>query len=133
MSELANKLASVEREIAEERGGFALFALFLRQDAEDKWDLVVSSPSFHKDEKEELKYLAGRIRSHLDPEELLLLSRIVLIDADDGAVKEVNKSISVEHGMAEVRDSNFFGLQIKHAFIITSKEKDFVSPPAIPS
>ena len=133
MSELANKLATVEREIAEERGGFALFALFLRQDAENKWDLVVSSPSFLRAEKEDMKYLADRIRSRLDPDELVSLSRIVLIDPDDGEVKAVNKAIRVEHGMAEVRDSNFFGLQIKHAFIITSKEKDLVSPPAIRS
>jgi hypothetical protein len=33
--------------------------------------------------------------------------------------------VQIEHGGVEVRDSNFFGLPVKHAFIITSKR-----PPA---
>jgi hypothetical protein len=28
----------------------------------------------------------------------------------------------VEHGLAEISDSNFFGLAIKHAYLITSKQ-----------
>jgi hypothetical protein len=33
----------------------------------------------------------------------------------------LHKAMQTEHGMTEIQDSNFFGLQIKHAYLITSK------------
>jgi hypothetical protein len=52
---------------------------------------------------------------------VLKLSRIVIIDSANPALGALQQAIHVEHGTAEIRDSNFFGLQIKHAFLITSK------------
>jgi hypothetical protein len=130
MRELADKFAALEREIAEQRGDFTLFALFLREDAENKWDVIVSAPWFGGDERNVLDYLVQKIQSRLRPDELVTLSRIVPIEPNNEAVKAVNKSINVEHGMVEVLDSDFFGLQIKHAYIITSRERDLVSSPA---
>jgi len=57
----------------------------------------------------------------LGPEDLTQLSRIVFIDPADVSVRALNRAIQVEHGAFEVRDTNSFGLPIKHAFIITSK------------
>jgi len=127
MRELAEKFAALEREITEERGEFTLFALFLREDVDNKWDVVVSAPWLGGEEKRELDYFAKKIQSHLRPDELVTLSRIVLAEPSSEAVKAVNKAISVEHGIAEVLDSSFFGLQIKHAYIITSKERNLVN------
>ena len=121
MKELVDKLVSLERDVSDERGKFYLFALFLREDAQDKWDLMVSAPWIQADKKEALNYLATQIQSRLIPAELIRSSRIVLIDTDNPALEAINKAIGVEHGKAEVRDSNFFGLQIDHAYIVTSK------------
>jgi len=44
MKELVEKPRKLEAEIAAEKGPFLLFALFLRQDAADRWDLVVAAP-----------------------------------------------------------------------------------------
>lgn len=123
MKELVDKLVSLERDVSDERGEFYLFALFLREDAQDKWDLIVSAPWIQADKKEALNYLATHIQSRLIPAELISLSRIVLIDTDNPALEAINKAIRVEHGKAEVRDSNFFGLQIDHAYIVTSKRR----------
>ncbi len=123
MKELVDKLVSLERNVSDERGEFYLFALFLREDAQDKWDLMVSAPWIQADKKEALNYLATHIQSRLIPAELISLSRIVLIDTDNPALEAINKAIRVEHGKAEVRNSNFFGLQIDHAYIVTSKRQ----------
>ncbi len=56
----------------------------------------------------------------MEPADLTQLSRIVFIDPVDHSVQKLNQAIHVEHGSVEVRDSNFFGLPIKHAFITTS-------------
>lgn len=121
MKDLADKIANVEREIAKEKGPFALFALFLREDAPDRWDLVISAPWAGEDKRETLNYLVAEIKSHLKPEDLISLSRIVVVEPSDEPVRAINRAIDVEHGKVEVKDSQFFGLPIKHAYIITSK------------
>ncbi len=121
MKQMAEKLASLERDISSERGEFSLFALFLREDAQDKWDLLASAPWLETNKKEGLDYLVQQVRSRLDPQEFLSLSRIVLLEKNNPALEAIHKAVRVKHGMAEVKESTFFGLQIKHAFIITSE------------
>jgi hypothetical protein len=120
MNQIVEKLVSLEREISLEKGNFSLFALFLREDVENKWDLVISAPWLMENKKEALDYLVKQLSSHLDDQELLSLSRIVFIDEGDPRLEAICRAIRIEHGTAEVKDSNFFGLQIKHAYIITS-------------
>lgn len=127
-AELASNFTRLESRIAQERGDFTLFALFLREDVPDRWDLIVSAPWIGSDKQDALNYFVGQIKALLGPEDLTSLSRIVIVDPDDVAVQNLNRAISVEHGKAEVRDSNFFGLPIKHAYIITSKHPDAPVP-----
>ena len=124
MKQLVEKLISLERKIAEEKGSFSLFALFLREDAEDRWDLLASAPWLQKDKKDGLIYLASQLRKSLKQEEMLTISRIVLVDEKHPAFKAVQTVVDVEHAKGiEVRDSTFFGLRIKHAYIITSRRR----------
>ncbi len=67
------------------------------------------------------KFIADQVQNILDKDELISLSRIVLLDKDNPVVEAVNRAFSVEHGQVECKDCNFFGLQLKHAYIITSK------------
>ena len=120
-TELPAKFAKLESDVAAARGDFTLFALFLREDVPDRWDLIISAPWASADQKGSLDYLVNRIKSDLGPADLTQLSRIVFIDPTDVSVRALNQTIHVEHGSVEVRDRNFFGLPIKHAFIITSK------------
>ena len=121
MKDLVNKFVELERRLTEEKGDFSLFALFLREDAVDKWDLIVAAPWIEADRKEALAYIAKQIQAAFKPDELTRLSRIVLIDQANPALEAINRAISIEHGSADVQNSNFFGLQIKHGYIITSQ------------
>ena len=121
MKALVEKLRTLEREVAEEKGAFLLFALFLREDAPDVWDLLVSAPWIEADKGAALRYLAGKLNLVATPEELTSLSRIVLIDQSNPALGAMQSAMNIEHGTAEVQSSNFFGLQIKHAYVITSR------------
>ena len=124
MNEIVEKFASLEAEIAAKRGDFSLFALFLREDVPDRWDLMVSAPWVGPNKNEAVDYLVSEIKSHLGAEDLVNLSRIVLADANYPPVQALAKAFHVEHGRVEVRDSNLFGLQVRHAFIITSKSPE---------
>ena len=123
-TELVVRFTKLESDVSASRGAFALFALFLREDVPDRWDLIVSAPWASDDKNAALEYLVGKIQKDLGTSDLTLLSRIVFVDPEDASVQSLNRAINVEHGSVEVHDSNFFGLAIKHALIITSK------PPA---
>ena len=123
MKQMIEKLASLERDIASEKGEFSLFALFLREDADDTWDLLASAPWLEADKRESLEYLVNQLRSRLDTQDLLSLSRIVLLEKSNPVLDAIHKAIQVRHGMAEVRDSISFGVPIKHAYIITSERE----------
>ena len=124
MNEIVEKFASLEALIAHERGDFSLFALFLREDAPDRWDLLVAAPWASQNRDETVEYLVNEIKSHLGPQELIILSRIVVVDPNHPSLQEVTNSFQVEHGRVEVRDRTFFGLPIRHGFIITAKSPE---------
>jgi hypothetical protein len=75
---------------------------------------------FGPEKMETLRYLAGRLQARLTPDEVVLLSRIVIINEDNPYLENVSRAIQVEHALVEVRDSTFFGQQIEHGYIITS-------------
>lgn len=124
MKQMIEKLASLERDIASEKGEFSLFGLFLREDAEGKWDLLASASWLETNQKEGLEYLVDQIRLRLNTQELLSLSRIVLLERDNPILEAIHRAIRVKHGMAEMRDNIFFGLPIKHAYLITSEREN---------
>lgn len=121
MKELAEKLRNIEIELSKENGDFELFALFLREDAPDKWDLIISSDWARKDKKSALNTIVAKIQNTLNAEETVKLSRIIILNKDDAALNALHEAMHVEHGVAEISDSNFLGLAIKHAYLITSK------------
>ena len=124
MKQIIEKLASLERDIASEKGEFSLFALFLREDADDKWDLLASAPWLEANNRKSLDYLVNQLRARLDTQELLSLSMIVLLEKDNPVLEAIHKEVRVRQGMAEVRDSISFGVPIKHAYIITSAREN---------
>ena len=124
MKALVEKLKALESEVAKEKGAFSLFALFLREDAPDVWDLLVSAPWVESDKGAALKLLAMKLSQMASSEELTKLSRIVVIEKSNPALAAFHSAMRIEHGTAEIKNSSFFGLQIKHAYVITSQRAD---------
>ncbi len=120
MREQAEKLQKVEKSLSESKGQFELFALFLREDSPNKWDLLISADWARADKKDSINIIIQEIRKVLTDQDLLMLSRIIILDKDDAALKAIHQAMRVEHGLAETSDSNFYGLAIKHAYLISS-------------
>jgi len=120
MKAIVDKLIIQEKEMANEKGQFHLFALFLREDAPDKWDLLVAASWINKDKVAALKYVASKVQTCLKRDELVKLSRIVIIDDDNPALGAIQRTVHIEHGVVEIKNSSFFGLNIRHAYLITS-------------
>ena len=116
-----NKYTEVERELAETYGPFGLFALFLREDSAGRWDVLVSSDWIEDNKQRAMNLIAEKLKEKLDTEELISISRIVLIEDSNPALSAFQSEMNIERGNIEVKDSNLFGLPIKHAHIITSR------------
>ena len=116
-----SRMVSVEREIASEKGPFVLFALFLRDDAPDVWDLVASATWLDRDKQAGLAYLIKKVRSHLAAGEFLMLSRFVVLEQENPILRAVHRGVQTEHPMTEVVNCTFDGLHLRHAYIFTSK------------
>lgn len=119
--DLKENFTKLEAEVATEKGDFELFALFLREDISDRWDLMISAPWASADSEAALDYLVNKIKPDFGPAELIRLSRVIFVDPNDAAVRNLQRTIHVEHGAVEVRDSSFFGLPINHALFVKSK------------
>jgi hypothetical protein len=122
MKELVDRFVALERKLSTEKGDFMLFALFMRDDAMDKWDLVVAAPWIESNRKTALRYVTNQIQAAFKPDEITHLSRVVLVDETNPALDAINRAIRVQHGVADIQNSDFFGLQIKHGYIITSQK-----------
>jgi hypothetical protein len=120
MNDLAEKVSFVERDIAKERGSLNLFALFEREDLNDRWDLVISA-SWARMDDASLDYVVGIIKRHLAPRDMTRLARIVILPADEDPVRAINKRYDVEHGEVELNDPARFGLPVRYGYIITSR------------
>lgn len=108
-------------EVSAEKGEFVLFGLFLREEAQDKWDLVVSAPWLEESKLKGLGEFVKKAASIVGQQELLVLSRIVTLNHDDPSLDAILKMVQIDNGPAEIRNSNFFGLEIKHAYILRAK------------
>lgn len=119
IKEMVTKLLNVEKEVSHNKEPFNLFALFLRN-GESKWDLLISSEWMDKDKYYSLKYIVPIIQRELTTEELLEISGIEIIDHDYAALNEIYETVSVEHSIVEKTNVNFFGVDIRRAYIVTS-------------
>lgn len=121
MKHIMNKLESLEKDIAGEKGEFSLFGIFLREDAENRWDLVIAAPWLNSDSMEDLKYIASKLKSYLNNNELLSISRIVILELNDPMVQIITNNFGVARGKSlELNQPQIFNLPFKYAYIIIS-------------
>lgn len=126
MKQIVEKLQKAEAMMTGEKGAFDLFALFLREDAPNKWDLMIAADWIDQDKADAIKYVAGKVQDVLSKEELLSLSRIVIIEESNSDLTAFQETYTVEHGSTEIQNCNLFGQQINHAYLITSKRRNSI-------
>jgi hypothetical protein len=115
------KLRQLMRDLSREKGEFIFFGLFLREEAPDRWDLVVSAPWLENGDLEALEDFVKKLRAAIGDDQLLFLSRVVTLDADEPALDAVTREINVEDGLVELRDADLFGMRMAHAYILRAR------------
>lgn len=122
MKQTLEKLVRLETAVAAEKGPFDLFALFSTdEEAGDRWDLVVSATWIGEESLQALDYLTNKLRSCLTPEEFLTILKIAPLDVYDARVKDIQKMVTTEHQLKELREYRFYGLRVDRVYVITCK------------
>lgn len=123
MNLLAQKMMTVEQELAAEQGDFTLFALFLRENSPGLWDVIVSAAWIDENREEGLNTVVAKVNSCLEKEELLTLSRIVIVEHDHPDLAELNRfDFATSPTVIEAKNDNLLGQDIKQAFFIPLKQ-----------
>ncbi len=123
MNKLNQKMVKIEKYLANQKGEFKLFALFLRDGSPGKWDVLVSARWIDANKQQALKIITEQLTTKLNKEELISLSRVVIINQDNDALSTINQFLPLGNKIAEIQDKNFFGLDIKQAFFISPSIK----------
>jgi hypothetical protein len=118
MRQQVEKLMNIEKELSQSQGPFDLFALLLREDSIGKWDLVVSSVWANKNKFESMQLITDKLKSVFTDKEMLMLSRLVILDKDEEAFNALYASIPMKQGLSEISDMNVLGQPIKHGYLI---------------
>lgn len=125
-----DKFAQIRSEIIADRGELTLFALFLREGVEDRWDLLVAAPWLDDDEAAALRYLSRKLNTKLSDREMIELSRIVLIEQGDPGLRTLLRDTVVEDGkVREIENSKFAGLSLSRAIIFEANPEALASSP----
>ena len=115
------KLIAVLNEITAEKGEPSLFGLFLRREAPSVWDLFIASPWIEKNRSKAMAYLADKVKAHLTLEELLSLSRIVILESHYPLLKAIFDAIPTGKEQAVFRNVDFLGLEIRRGYVLKAK------------
>lgn len=118
MKKIVNKLISIERETSELKGDYDLFAFLLRDDS-FRWDILVSAKWISSDKDNALGYISEKLQNALDTDEIIQISRIVILDDPNLELPDFLQDIHVRHGAAEVKNEEFLGQHIERGYIIT--------------
>lgn len=122
MKAILDKLKAVLSALEKEYGPILVFALFLRTDPLEKWDIVIAASWLNPNELSSYKTVNSKIQEILSPSDLVQLARIVILGDHDPVVSFLQDSETVTNGhFGEVSGEIFtdkFGFTIKQAYLL---------------
>jgi len=126
MKEIIEKLKSEITALEKEKGPLLIFAIFLREDPLEKWDIIISATWLNSEEMSAYKLISSRLRDALNDSELLQFSRIVILDPEDPVVSFLLDLQTIKNGgyqelSGEVL-SDKFKFTIKRAYLLRSQK-----------
>lgn len=117
---LVDKISLLGKFLQESGNILNLFALVKKEDSTDSWDLVVSSKSFKKDEKEIIQDIIQLLRKDLNNDELERIARIVVLKPESPLVKNINLAMGVTNSVINIKNSTFNNLLVKEMILFSS-------------
>lgn len=126
MKELLDKLKIVVQSLEEKYGTMSFFALFLRENSFQKWDILVSASWLSSSENKSYERVISEIQSALGSDGLLQFARVVILDSVDPAVSFLQEVCPLTNGGFKEAPKDFsleslsskFGFVIERAYLL---------------
>ena len=115
------KFVTIKNQLKAQNGAFSFFGLFLREDALDKWDVIVAAPWAEADKQAALETISAATTSALAPSELLLLSRVVILEHDKPMLQAIWAAFQSKDRVAQFVNATVSGLLARRAYILESQ------------
>lgn len=120
MKTIIKKLLLIEKELSKSHGDFYLFALSLREDVEDRWDLIISADWIKEAEQVAvIREIASILNKKLSKDEIIKLSRVVVLEPNNPFLLALTKTFGGEN--IEISNSYINGIKIEHIHLIKSR------------
>ena len=126
MIEIIEKLKSAISSLEKENGPLLICALFLRDDALEKWDIILAASWLNPKEMRSYEILSKKLQKFLSASELVQFSRIVVLDQDDPIISFLLELETVKNGGYKELAANVlsekFRFTIKKAYLLRSQK-----------
>jgi hypothetical protein len=124
MKEVLDKFKDLIKSLESEHGQFLVFALFLRVEPFETWDLIISADWLSPSEMNSYRLIASKLQEVLTESESLQFSRIVLLKPDDPTIKFLLDLETVKNGAYKEFSGEAltekFKFTIKRAYLLRS-------------
>lgn len=121
MQNLIEKFQFVVEDLENEHGELTLFGLFLREEAFEKWDVLVSASWLSPGSLESYTLINSSVQKYIKNENLIKLSRIVILSTDNPFVKKLQETWTGK-GQYQLQNAQTFSdalsFNIKTAYLL---------------
>ena len=111
-------------EIADRKGNFTLFALFMRADSPfarsddpGTWDLVVSAPWLEGGRLKATREIVDLLDKTIGRKSIRELSRVETVPVNDPTIRFILRSVPVEDGERHIQSTDLLGMRIERGII----------------
>jgi hypothetical protein len=113
-----NHILNVRRRLIADRGRLSFLALFEREDDPGRWDLLIAGGGLRADTLADYEYVGRVLRQELTRDELLKLTKFVLLSEDYEPVQKLVERIQVDGDrLVELENFRFYEFLIRRALI----------------
>ena len=92
------KIQRLREECEEIKGPFRFLALARRANSVGKWDLIAAAPWLATNRREGLDFIASKMQQLLKPREIVLISRIAVLDVADPEISMLEEREGLKGG-----------------------------------
>ena len=124
---MVEKIMPVINQFVDKKGDFSLVMLIPTEPGliDSKFTLLISAPWLDKeDPKGAIELIAENLRTYFNSDELILFTRITIVNSADNFVKAINSAFNVKGGVVDIINTNISGIQIERAFLLVSHRVD---------
>jgi hypothetical protein len=111
-------IQNVRRRIIADRGYLVFLALFERDDNPGWWDLLIAGGGLRSDTLADYEYVGRMLREELTRDELIKVSKFVLLPDDYEPAQKLARKVHVDGGEpVELEDFRFYEFFIRRGLI----------------